>query len=182
MLIISSSPRKDGVVSQALLLLRQRMFNYAIKEYNLYDFEPLPCIACGYCEYENGCSQKDLDVFFEDFEDADLLIFASPVYNNFFPSPMKALIDRFQRYFNARFKRGAKPPISKPKAAGLLAVSGSYCPRSVDYMKDTLEQSFTVLNTRLASVCYFDSTDNEQFKIKNSKIEKFCEELNNSQV
>lgn len=62
------------------------------------------------CEYHDGCSNKDLDIFFEDFEDADYIAFFTPVYNNFFPAPIKAILDRFQRYYNARYKRGSNPP------------------------------------------------------------------------
>lgn len=38
-------------------------------------------------------------------EDADAVIVATPVYNLSFPAPMKALFDRFQRYYEAHFRR-----------------------------------------------------------------------------
>ena len=48
-------------------------------------------------------------------EDADAVIVATPVYNLSFPAPMKALFDRFQRYYEAHFRRKIAQPITKHK-------------------------------------------------------------------
>ena len=85
------------------------------------------------------------------------------MYNNFFPAPLKAVIDRFQRYYSARFKRGAKPPIAKPKRVGVVIVSGSNARQCADYMTATLRQSFTVLNGEVTARYYIPGTDRGQY-------------------
>lgn len=124
-----------------------------------------------------GCANKDLDIFFEDFEDADYIAFFTPVYNNFFPAPLKAVIDRFQRYYSARFKRGAKPPIAKPKRVGVVIVSGSNARQCADYMTATLRQSFTVLNGEVTARYYIPGTDRGQYTFTNIELQKFIHQL-----
>lgn len=97
-MIINGSPRKDGISAELVKQVKPYFLDCEIKEYNIYDLAPAPCTDCKYCEYHEGCSNHDLDIFFEDFEAADYVAFFTPVYNNFFPAPLKAVIDRFQRY------------------------------------------------------------------------------------
>ncbi len=146
LLIIGGSPRPNGVSEELIRQVKPYFIDCKIVEYNTYKLAPAPCTDCRFCEQHAGCANKDLDIFFEDFEDADYIAFFTPVYNNFFPAPLKAVIDRFQRYYSARFKRGAKPPIAKPKRVGVVIVSGSNARQCADYMTATLRQSFTVLN------------------------------------
>ena len=122
-MIINGSPRKDGISAELVKQVKPYFLDCEIKEYNVYDLAPAPCTDCKYCEYHEGCSNHDLDIFFEDFEAADYVAFFTPVYNNFFPAPLKAVIDRFQRYFNARYKRGANPPVEKRKKVGVVISS-----------------------------------------------------------
>ena len=104
-------------------------------------------------------------------------MFFTPVYNNFFPAPLKAVIDRFQRYYSARFKRGAKPPIAKPKRVGVVIVSGSNARQCADYMTATLRQSFTVLNGEVTARYYIPGTDRGQYTFNNIELQKFIHQL-----
>ena len=124
-----------------------------IREYNVYDLAPAPCTDCKYCEYHDGCSNKDLDIFFEDFEEADFIAFFTPVYNNFFPAPLKAVIDRFQRYYSARFKRGANPPVK------------------------TLKQAFEVLNGDVCARYFIPNTDLGMYTFNVVELQKFIHQL-----
>ena len=118
-----------------------------------------------------------LDIFFEDFEDADYIAFFTPVYNNFFPAPLKALIDRFQRYYSARFCRGANPPIAKPKKVGAVIVSGSNSRQNADYMANTLKQCFAVLNGDFRARYYIPDTDSGAYTFNITELEKFAHQL-----
>lgn len=70
---------------------------------------------------------------------------------------MKLLLDRLQRYWSARFVRGVRPPIAKPKKALLIAVSGSPTPEGGKLLESQLTPQLTVLNTTLVgSIQYFD--------------------------
>ena len=173
LLIIGGSPRPNGVSEELIRQVKPYFIDCKIVEYNTYKLAPAPCTDCRFCEQHAGCANKDLDIFFEDFEDADYIAFFTPVYNNFFPAPLKAVIDRFQRYYSARFKRGAKPPIAKPKRVGVVIVSGSNARQCADYMTATLRQSFTVLNGEVTARYYIPGTDRGQYTFNNVELQKF---------
>lgn len=178
-MIISGSPRPDGVSEELIKQVKPYFLDCQIVEYNTYKLAPAPCTDCKYCEMHDGCSNKDLDIFFEDFEDADYIAFFTPVYNNFFPAPLKAVIDRFQRYYSARFKRGAKPPIAKPKTVGLVIVSGSNARQSADFMTNTLKQAFTVLNGEVKARYYIPGTDSGKYTFNVIELQKFIHQMRN---
>lgn len=90
-----------------------------------FALSPLPCDDCRYCYRVDGCSKPDLKEFYTALEEADALALVTPVYNRSFPAPLKALLDRTQRYWAARFIRGIRPPITRPKQAFLLTAAGS---------------------------------------------------------
>lgn len=115
------SPRQDGICQELINQVRKYFLDCEIKLYDSYKLAPSPCTDCKWCEYHDGCSNKDLDIFFEDFEDADYIAFFTPVYNNFFPAPIKAILDRFQRYYNARYKRGSIRLLKSQKELALLS-------------------------------------------------------------
>ncbi len=173
LLIINGSPRENGVSAELINQIKKYFLDCAIKQYDTFKMSASPCSDCKYCEYHNGCSNRDLDLFFEDFEQADYIVFVSPVYNNFFPAPLKAVIDRFQRYYSARFKRGANPPIEKHKRVGAIICSGSYARQCADYMISTLKQAFTVLNGDVCSRYYIPGTDKSSCTFNMVELEKF---------
>ena len=173
LLIINGSPRENGVCAELIKQVSKYFVECKIKRYDTYKLAPIPCNDCKYCEYHEGFSKRDLDIFFEDFENADYIVFVTPVYNNFFPAPLKAIIDRFQRYYSARFKRGAKPPINKPKNVGVIICSGSNARQCADYMTSTLKQAFTVLNGKICSRYYIPDTDSNNYTFNLTELEKF---------
>lgn len=177
--VLNASPRADGACSEAVYMfedfLNDKDFEFV--KYDLYELNPAPCKDCGYCRVKNGCSVKDLDLFFVDFELAEYVVVFSPIYNNFFPGPMKNLLDRFQRYYSARFFRNVKPPIEIPKRVGIFVCSGTNDKISFDYMCETLRQSFTVLNGKIVSKFYLPSTDTNKSEISKNDIEVFINNL-----
>ncbi|MBR2134397.1 MAG: flavodoxin family protein [Eubacterium sp.] len=173
MLIINGSPRADGVSAELINQVKPHFAACQIKQYDTYKMSPSPCTDCRFCEYHDGCSNSDLDIFFQDFEQADYIVFFTPIYNNFFPAPLKAIIDRFQRYYSARFNRGANPPIEKHKRVGVVIVSGSNSRQSADYMVSTLKQAFTVLNGEISARYYIPDTDSGKYTFNLTELEKF---------
>ncbi len=118
------SPRADGL-SAAMAAAAEQAFGVPFERYDCYAQPPLPCDDCRACYTAAACSKRDLDGFYAMLEQADVLIFATPVYNRSFPAPLKALLDRLQRYWAARFIRGEKPPIARRKCTLLLTAGGS---------------------------------------------------------
>ena len=172
-LAINASPRKTGYTSKLLgTLLQEFPKGTSIEVCNAYELNPIPCNACGYCKAVEGCSKKDLDEFFQKFENADVIVFATPIYFMGTPAPFKALIDRFQRYYEARFRRNVKTPIEKPRKACLICTSGGDGEIGYEVIKHQLLQAGTVLNLQFKGAmlarntdrCGVDKTDIERAK------------------
>lgn len=159
-LALIASPRKTGYTAKLLgSMLREFPKGTNIEIVNLYELNPIPCNACGYCKACNGCSKKDLEEFFKKFETADVIVFATPIYFMGVPAPMKALIDRFQRYYEARFRRNTKTPIEKRRKAALIVTSGADGEIGFEVIKHQLLQAFTVLNIELCGTVLARNTD-----------------------
>ncbi len=157
---IMASPRKTGYTAKLLgSLLREFPKGTNIDIVNLYELNPVPCNACGYCKAGNGCSKKDLEDFFKKFETADVIVFATPIYFMGVPAPFKALLDRFQRYYEARFRRNMQNPIEKHRKAVLIVTSGSDGEIGYEVIKHQLLQAFTVLNIELCGATLARNTD-----------------------
>lgn len=161
-LVLCGSPRAESASSTLCdWLIMSKQDEFEISHYNAYDMNPKPCYGCGRCETNVGCVSNDLDGFMADFEEADYFVIATPVYNGGVPAPLKAVVDRFQRYYALRFAHGKKPPVDKPKRAALIITAGSKG-EGREYIEDMFRRQFTVLNTQLVETLFIDSTDTRQ--------------------
>lgn len=147
------------------------------KRFDAYKLNATPCTDCGYCKGETKCAFRDLDKLYAAIEKCDLLVIATPVYNMSFPSPMKAILDRFQRYYNARFFQGLRPAIGKHRKAVLLAVAGSEGEEG-DVMIKQLRQSFSVMNTELLAYAVINGLDKKKADENDEKIIACAEKAN----
>ena len=160
-LVIFASPHKKGPTAK---LLEHFLSGLSAEEWETETLDVCktairPCVACGACKAKDGCVYSDLDAFDAAFRTCDLVVIASPVYNLSFPAQLKALLDRFQRYFEARFTRGVRPVMEKKRRAVLLLSMGKNDDFAVEVCEKTLRQSFSILNVKLTSVLCLPDTD-----------------------
>lgn len=159
-LVVFASPHKNGPTKKMLDAFLSGLDNKWETEILDVCKTPVhPCIACGACKTKDGCVYTDMDAFDAAFRACDLLVIAAPVYNLSFPAQLKALLDRFQRYFEARFTRGIRPVIEKPRKAILLLTMGKNDAFAVEVCEKTLKQSFSILNTKLTDTFCLPDTD-----------------------
>lgn len=160
-LVIFGSPHKNGFTAELLneFLQKRNITDYS--NFNCYDESPIPCNDCGACKHQANCVLPDLKDFYRQFEQNDLVILATPVYNNSFPAPLKSLVDRLQVYYNARFFRGIRPPISRPKKVFILLTCGSD-KDPTDLILAQIKPVFTVTNCKLDGVVCMAGTDSGQ--------------------
>ena len=163
LLVLFCSPHSHGHTRTLLdAFLAPFPPDWRVEVLNLYELNPHPCLGCRACAKQEACRFSDLDGFDRSLRACDLLVVASPVYNDSFPAPMKALLDRCQRYFEARFSLGLRPPVEKRRDAVLLLAmgSGEDFPRKVTCHQ--LERAFSVMNTSLRGLAVWDNTDQDQ--------------------
>ena len=157
--LIFGSPHEDGptaaLVNACLAGFREEV---ALTRFDCFATAPHPCDDCRACHTVDGCRYHDLDALYEAVESADGLLFATPVYNRSFPAPMKALLDRLQRYWAARFVRGMRPPIAIPKKAVLLTAGGA-ARMDGTFLQAQLAPILTVLHSTPAVAVHAADTD-----------------------
>ncbi len=143
-LILYGSPRQNGVTATVLSMLTDKL-GTDVAVIDCFALAVMPCDDCRGCHVRRGCVKHDMDDVYEAIEQADRLVFLTPVYNRSFPAPMKAVIDRLQCYWAARFIHGVRPPIEKPKKVWLVTVCGSDRDDGARLL-DQLEPQLTVLH------------------------------------
>ena len=99
-LLINGSPRKNGNTAYATKTVMQGIeanSSNTIEVINVVDFTVSGCVACDGCKHNGGnCVIKDDTKNVVDKAlDADVIIFATPVYWWGMTSQLKAVIDKF---------------------------------------------------------------------------------------
>lgn len=161
-LIFYGSPKRNSHTAQLCsAFLKGLSKAYEVEIVRLFALMPTPCNDCGYCKASDGCSKKDLEQVMHSFFEADLVIVASPVYLLSYPAPLKALFDRFQRFYSARFRRGILKPVAKPKKSVLLLTAGSDGAEAKEIIEMQTKRAFSVMNTTVIGTVLADNTDTE---------------------
>jgi multimeric flavodoxin WrbA len=92
----------------------------SVEMVDAYRFSATPCKDCRYCWRRPGCViPDDVQDVYQMIEDADVVVFASPVYFHSVTGPLKVIIDRMQTYW-AQHVRKDKPEIFTKKGAFLV--------------------------------------------------------------
>lgn len=176
-LVLFGSPRKNGFTARLLGEFLSPLEDSAeIRVIDSYDYGVSPCTACDLCTHAETCSMKDFDELDALIRRADVIVVATPVYTLSFPAPLKAIVDRTQRYFAARFSIGVNPPIAKHKTAVLLVTSGSQSLDGARIISRQLRMIFSVMNTSLEREVVWAGTD---FNSGESTFERAREEARN---
>ena len=160
-LVIKGSSRKDSFTNRLWQEAVEEISNAEIIVFDACSEKFSFCNGCNYCENNGKCVHRDLDGFCEFFEGADVVVFASPVYNGGFSAPMKALIDRFQVYYTSFYKNNKVQPIKKHRKGILIAAAGRKGEEALENMGKNLRCAFTILNAELTGsvLCAYTDTD-----------------------
>lgn len=97
MLTLMGSPRKKGNTAEALRLFEEQASQFAqIQQVNVAFKNLKPCLGCWQCQTgEKGCVQKDdFNEILQQMVEADVILYASPLFSWGFSTQMKTLIDR----------------------------------------------------------------------------------------
>ncbi len=177
-LIIEGSNRTNSFTNSLSEYFAKCFENTEIEVFNTYKNRFEFCDGCNYCEKNEKCKYRDLDRFFKSFEECDVIVFSSPVYNGTFSSPVKALLDRFQHYYTYFYKHNKASAILKSRKAVLIASSGRGGENSISYMKTQLKFALSVLNAELVDTILLNNTDYSYDEEKaKTEIQKTAERI-----
>ena len=166
MLVISSSPRKDG--NSDLLAkeaLRGAIESGAVAEYvRVVDLKISPCRSCGHCEEKGVCAiSDDFPPLMKKMLESDALVFATPIYFMAVSAWGKMVIDRCQtlwaRKYVLKMPNRAEP--EKAWAAVCIAVGGTRSVKMFDSIRLTMKYFYDVLDINLFEEVFFNQLDHK---------------------
>jgi len=121
-LALIGSPRKGGntEILTDLILEESAKNGHSGQKIRLYDHDILPCIDCRGCKKgEHICGLNDgMKELYPLLEEADLIIFGTPVYWYGPTAKMKLLVDRMRPFIASRKLQGKKGMIVVPSEEG----------------------------------------------------------------
>lgn len=168
-IVIYGSPKNNSFTKKLLEYHCEKPLD-SLDFFDCYKMSPTPCTDCGFCKENDGCIFKDLDGFFDSFLKAENIIIAFPIYNGSFPAPLKALLDRFQRFYSARFFRNKKLFNSHKRNVTLVITAGSdFDP--LPLILPQIKPIFTICGCELKKAVLLTNTDRLKINDKiNPKI------------
>lgn len=159
-LVLFGSPHESGLTASLLhAFLEKAPAGFKTDIAAAYAQTAEPCDGCLACGKTPGCVKNREEDVFSRLESADFLVVATPVYLLSFPAPLKAVFDRFEQYYAARFLLGKKPAIKKPKKAFLIITQGSVKGRGPEIIFEQAKTAFSVMNTVITGSYVFSGAD-----------------------
>ena len=128
--VFRSSPRKNGNTNSMtdIVVQAMRASGCDVAEFDLFDMEIKPCIACRACQKDwsaPSCVQDDdLHLVFDAIMKSDMLILSSPVYAWYCTPPMKAMLDRLVYAMNMYYGEEKGPSLWAGKKVALIMTGG----------------------------------------------------------
>ena len=100
-IILQGSPNKNGSTS---ILVEEftrgaKSAGHSVQRFDIAEMNINPCLGCVACGYEGPCIQKDdNDKIRRSILNADMIVFATPLYYYGVSAQLKTVIDRFCAY------------------------------------------------------------------------------------
>lgn len=144
--ILMGSPRKEGNTAAltAPFMDELKAVGHEVEMVWLYDKEIQPCLACRACQKDwtvFGCARKDdVQAIADKILDADLIVFATPIYSWYCTAPMKALIDRLVYGMNKYYGEEKGPALWAGKAVASITTCGYRPEKGADLWEDGLKR------------------------------------------
>ncbi|WP_034631381.1 flavodoxin family protein [Desulfotruncus alcoholivorax] len=162
-LALACSPRINGNTSQlaAAALAECRQAGCDTEFIQLTDYRFEPCRACGACNTTGKCVIKDDALqLFDKIRSADRLIVAAPIFSMGINAQAKALIDRSQQFWAAKYllDRKAVDLENRPAREGIfISCAGTNLPGVFDGAIQVVKYFFMIMEVKLVkTLCYSD--------------------------
>ena len=158
---ILGSPRKGGN-SEILLdkaLEGVKACGLDIEKIVLNELNFSPCQECGGCDKTGRCViDDDMRAIYKKLDEAEAIILASPIFFGSLPAQVKAMIDRYQCRWIAKYVLGEKDRQTS-KRGFLILVGGSNRDRFFKNAESIVKNFFAVLGVELIENLYCLNVD-----------------------
>lgn len=136
-LIINSSPRRQGNISKMLDLMKQEAKSLEVETNYIRasELKVHPCIGCMKCRETLKCClpEDDAQQVLHFIEEADALIIGAPCYWGNMPGTLKVLFDRMVYGMMGENSMGIPLPLHKGKKAIIVSTSTTPYPFNILY-------------------------------------------------
>jgi multimeric flavodoxin WrbA len=129
-LALAASPRVGGNTDRLLDAFLEPFAagGSAVTKHYLGRLNIHPCVHCGGCLSGGACVRRDdMDLIYRGLAEAELLVLASPVYFLGVTAQAKAMIDRCQALWVAKYRLG-RPLRSDYRPAAFISAAGHNSP------------------------------------------------------
>lgn len=164
-LILFGSPHPGGFTYKILKYVTNMLPKSQIIVKKAFEENVKPCIDCSFCKSNDACAFDDMNEIYDLIEMSDVMIIAFPIYNSSLPAPLKAIIDRMQRYYNQRFFLKVNNSVIKPKKVLIVTTQGSNKNES-DILEPQLIPTLKLLNSREIYRIIISGTDFNKFDME----------------
>lgn len=136
-LVINSSPRRQGNISKMLDLMKQEAESLEVETNYIRasELKVHPCIGCMKCRETLKCClpEDDAQQVLHFIEEADALIIGAPCYWGNMPGTLKVLFDRMVYGMMGENSMGIPLPLHKGKKAIIVSTSTTPYPFNILY-------------------------------------------------
>lgn len=163
LLAILGSPRRGGnaevLLDKLIMAAQSTAADLVTEKIVLNGLKFSPCQECGGCERTGRCVLQDAmqDVYQKIFQ-ADMVVIASPIFFGSLPAQVKAMIDRYQCRWVARYVLMEKEA-PRPKKGVLILVEGSTREDFFQNAESIVKNFFAVSNIKLTDKLYCPGLD-----------------------
>ncbi len=168
---IAGSPRRGGNTD---LLLAEVMRGAAskgaeVKTIVLNDLKFTPCQHCDACLKTGRCKfDDDMQMLYREMEQADRIVFASPIHFTGVTAQMKTMIDRLQALWVRKYVLKVPPLGDRRERKGLfISVGGRKITNLFESALDMMKTVFRILDIAYAGELLFRGIDEKGAIAKN---------------
>lgn len=164
-LIFLGAARVNGHTRKMAELLARNLPG-EIEWIDAYRTEVASCRDCRYCWKKPGCCIQDkMQEIYQKINEADAVVFASPVYFHSVTGELKKMIDRMQIYW-ASHVRGDRDAIRRKKGAILLVGGAPSFPQQFDGAKLVLNGVLGDLNAEVVGAICLPNSDRDSLETR----------------
>ncbi|MFC2055963.1 flavodoxin family protein [Chloroflexota bacterium] len=160
---IAGSPRRGGNTDTLLAeVMRGAASKGAeVKTIILDEFKIAPCQHCDTCLKKGECKIKDdMQTIYQEFEQSDIIVLASPIQFTGVTAQMKAMIDRFQSRWARKYVLKVPPLGEERERRGFfVSVGGRKVADLFEPVLVMIKTIFRILNITYAGELLFSGID-----------------------
>lgn len=155
--ILNGSPRKTGGTSAIVSYLQQELPGDMIR-IDTYTANVSPCVDCRYCWTNPACAiQDDMQKFYQQMNQADNIILASPIYFGEITGSLLSFASRLQFFWTAqKFRNQPVLQDKTRKGAVILVDGGAGCMEGAFAMGKRL---LHIMGADFQKLIYYSGTD-----------------------